>query len=396
MKKVLSVFLALMMVPGLLSFAFAADAGHKLKFNDNGEFTIMHLCDLQDSYPMHDTVVQFVHEAIEQYKPDIVILGGDNTVCDYEDKEAAIEEICNLFVEEKTYFTLVFGNHDHQQGMEKEDLLKLYQRFGGEYCLAYDAVEELFGVGTHNLPIYASDGSDEIKFNLWMMDSNTYANDENGNEVGYDCVHEDQIEWYRNVSDSLKAQNGGEPVPSFVFQHICVQEVFDELFLEVPKAVGVQQFDKKGYSFLPLVYNIDDGFLFEFPCPGYYNYGQFDACVEQGDVLAMFFGHDHVNSYSVEREGIDLVCTAGCTYHSYGELANRGCRILTLNENNLKKYKNETVSISEMCLKKDSKLAETTDITKFDAFWGVFGEKFLNVIVAIMRLMQYPLRFLSK
>ena len=81
----------------------------------------------------------------------------------------------------------------------------------------------MYGSGTHNLPIYASKGND-IKFNLWLFDSNDYDR-ENG---GYDYVHQDQIDWYVKTSEELE-KKAGHPVPSIAFQHIIVPEVAEHL-----------------------------------------------------------------------------------------------------------------------------------------------------------------------
>ena len=224
-KRILSVVLALCIA---MSAAFAVgvyadDANGVLRFNENGEFTIMHLADTQDGYPTSEKMLKYIDYMLKTYKPDIVILGGDNCVgkeIEGEENqdpavniERSIEQLVSVFVENKTYFTFVFGNHDHQyvdgididpvgQGKVKEHLLGLYQKYGKGYCLAYDADPSLHGVGTHNLPILASD-SDKIKFNLWMFDSGSYAADENGKKVGYDCGREDQIAWYQEKSAAL-------------------------------------------------------------------------------------------------------------------------------------------------------------------------------------------------
>ena len=73
-------------------------------------------------------------------------------------KEDAIAELVAPFVEHETYFTLVFGNHDHQQGVEKEELLEMYQKYGGKYCLAYDAAPDITGVANHNSLIARATG----------------------------------------------------------------------------------------------------------------------------------------------------------------------------------------------------------------------------------------------
>ena len=166
MKKLIAAALAAVLIFSCSIIVFAEDAAqkHTLQFHEDGSFTIVHLCDLQDVYPMNETTHQFVREMLAEVKPDLVILGGDNCVASQETKEDAIREICDLFVESETYFTLVFGNHDHQQGVSNADQLKMYQEFGGAYCLAYDAVPELTGDGTQNLPIMSADGTEQIDF----------------------------------------------------------------------------------------------------------------------------------------------------------------------------------------------------------------------------------------
>ena len=98
----------------------------------------------------------------------------------------------------------------------KEFMLSVYQEFPN--CLAIEG-EELTGVGTYNLLIKGQQGQKDI-FNLWLMDSNPYY------ENGYGFVQPDQQEWYINTSNKLKKANGGTPLPSLLFQHIAVPEVY--------------------------------------------------------------------------------------------------------------------------------------------------------------------------
>lgn len=368
MKKILSIVLALVMIFGAFSIASSAvEVENPLKFK-NGEFKIMHLCDCQDGYPAIDTMLKFIDAALKEYQPDIVVLGGDNTVGPKETKAKAVEELCNVFVENKTYFTLVFGNHDREQGVENDELLPMYQLYGKGYCLAYDEVPSLHGTGTHNLPVMSSDGT-KIKFNLWMFDSGSHYIDENGNDLGiYDCVREDQIEWYNTKREALKKLNNNELVPSLAFQHIVVGEVYEALFHETTADLGVLTPKTSGkiYSFFPKTENIQDGFLFEFPCPSEKNHGQFDAMVNGGDVLAVFSGHDHLNSYTTELDGVKIINTPGSTYNSYGNDIVRGMRMITVKEDNAWDFETEVVTISQFAL--DNKdFAEDADIDTFTA-----------------------------
>lgn len=351
MKKILSIMLALVMIFSAFSIASSAvEIENPLKFK-NGEFKIMHLCDCQDGFPAIGSMLKFIDAALKEYQPDIVVLGGDNTVAPKDKKAQAIEELCNVFVENKTYFTLVFGNHDREQGFENDELLPMYQLYGKGYCLAYDEVPSLHGTATHNLPVMSSDGT-KVKFNLWMFDSGSHYIDENGNDLGiYDCVREDQIEWYQAKSKALETVAGGK-VPSLAFQHIVVGEVFEALFHEsaVDLGVATPKANGKIYSFFPKTENIQDGFLFEFPCPSEKNHGQFDAMVKGGDVLAVFSGHDHINSYTTELDGVKIINTPGVTFEAYGNDIVRGARMITVKEDNTWNFETEVVTISQFAL----------------------------------------------
>lgn len=390
MKKLISVMLSVVMIFALATVAFAAVSGDNdvLKFDDNGEFKIFNICDIQDMYPMHKTAKQFITDMIEIHDPDIVILGGDNTVSTAATKAQAIEEICNIFVETETYFTLVFGNHDDEQGVSREELLRLYQLYGGKYCLAYDADPALTGVGTHNLTVKSSDGS-KTAYNLYMFDSNSYTSDENGNRLGYDAVHKDQIEWYKNTSAAVKEENGGETVPAMAFQHIVVQEAFEKLFIESPWNLGdlTLNFDNKYYTYLPFTRNIKDGFLLEAPCPGYYNYGQFDAFVETGDVVAVFSGHDHPNSYTVTKDGVDIVNTPGASFESYGDNSVRGLRLITVNEKDTSVYETEVLTVSEYMLGDGAYLADFGEITMMDAVFGKIQKVLMKLYLSLVQFL---------
>ena len=109
-KRIFAALLALCLI--FSAFCVSASAeGTKLKFDENGEFKILHICDCQDNYPAHKELLVYIDTVLKTYKPDLVVLGGDNTVDKAETKELAVEELVKPFVDNEVYFTLVFGNH---------------------------------------------------------------------------------------------------------------------------------------------------------------------------------------------------------------------------------------------------------------------------------------------
>ena len=344
MKKFISVLLALTLL--LSTFALSASATDTkddlLRFNPDGKFKIIQVSDLQDNTNPVKKTAEYLREIAEDEKPDLFILTGDNisdsvargfTKAHSEKKvRKAIDAFMSVFEEIGVPVAIVFGNHDAEGLVSKEEQMAIYQEY--DCCIAIDEGESLYGCGTYNLPVYSSDG-EKVVYNLWMFDSNMY-DDVNG---GYDHVHEDQIEWYVKTSNELKAQNDGQPVPSMVFQHIIVNEIFDALE-EVEKQKGAVKDDNGKYFVLP---EGAKGTLREIPCPGEVDSLQFEKMVEQGDVKAMFFGHDHENDFEVSYNGIDIVNTPTAGFGAYGA-DNRGVRVITLDEKDTSTYETELVT----------------------------------------------------
>ncbi|MBP9989166.1 MAG: metallophosphoesterase [Ruminococcus sp.] len=343
MKKVLAVIMCIVMVFTMSAIGVSAKKAEKeLQFNSDGSFKIMQVSDLQDDMTLNPIAKDFIKAALIKENPDLIVLTGDN-IAGYKCSSGfspaidralckkGIKEYMSIFEDYGKPVAMVFGNHDDDDNLvTKEELLQMYDKYS---CfVGYDDAPEIYGCGTYNLPILSSDGT-KTAYNLWMFDSNTY------DEVygGYDFVHDDQVDWYINKSNELKRANGGVPVDSMAFQHIIVKEIWNTIEPCQATDEGAYYFGEKlGYQRIkPSMYKA--GNFKEWPCPGTQDSKQFTAMLSQGDVRAMFFGHDHNNTFELTYQGIDLVATPGFTYNSYSN-EDRGFRIINLNENDTSTY----------------------------------------------------------
>lgn len=308
----------------------------ELKFRENGEFRILVIADAQDTDTPQTETTDIIRYSIERTSPDLIILLGDNIAGDFDGvtpkrTKAAVKALVDTIGEKEIPFALVFGNHDHEGlvyrcGFEEKEAKEfiLEEFLKSPQCLAVKG-EPATGVGTYNLPIISSDGS-KTAFNLWLMDSGTYDN--NG---GYGFVQKDQTDWYIKKSDELKEQNGGKPVPSFLFQHIPVPEVYRLMkkypFYVLGSVSGGSALFKGFYKGL----KNRQGEFREAPCCSNTPHNQFATWKKQGDILCAFFGHDHANDYLGRVDGIDLCAVPAAGYYSYGW--HHGARSITIYEN---------------------------------------------------------------
>jgi predicted phosphodiesterase len=345
MKKLLTVIsfiLVASLLCGLTAFAGQTDTpayAAKLRFGEDGKFKILQIADIQEMAILYPITRNFITDIVSTSQPDLIVLtgdniagGGSNTTIKPLDKVLVGISINNFMKILESFgipVAAVFGNHDAENSLTKEEQLVIYSKY--DCFIGYDEGPAVSGAGNYNVPIYSSADSSKMAYNLWMVDSGMY-DEVNG---GYDYVKQDQIDWYVNTSNELKAANGGVMVPSMMFQHIIVPEIYDAL-KEVPEGTA-GAISRNGKYYVLNEANTVSGVMHESPCPSNTNSGQFDAVVNQGDVVAMFFGHDHVNTFRVNYRGVDLVASPGITFQSYGD-ANRGAREIILDESNLLEY----------------------------------------------------------
>jgi len=353
MKKTISVILSMIMLATCFSTSVYAKSNggeNTLKFNKDGKFTILNISDIQDGYPLNPLTKDYIEKTVDKVKPDLIVLTGDNVsgydIPEEKDAENAIKEFMDIFEKRNIKVAAVFGNHDDEETKSsKEHQLSVYESFDCYVGKKGFCVEDR--AGTYNLPIMKSDGSG-YGFNLWLTDSGTY-NTEN-DYGGYACVYKEQIEWYKETAEKLKKENGGKVVPSINFQHIIVPEIYDALKQIKFVRLGCIIRKKNPLNDKTKFYVLPDGAkgeLREYPCPPYYNNGQYDAMLESGDVLATVSGHDHENSFEIDYKGIKIINTPTVGFNAYNDI-NVGSRVFVIDEKEPENFETYCLTYSDV------------------------------------------------
>ena len=313
----------------------------ELKFR-NGKFKIMQIADTQEIPSVSPDTIKLIKAALEAEKPDLVVFTGDQ-IKGYssfflgekgkKNVESTLKALIKPLEEYEIPFTMTFGNHDGEAALKKPEQFELYKQ---SPMFVYADAAASGDDATFCLSI-------DDKFLIYLFDTHSRA--ENG---GYSGVHAGQIEWYRSVRDSYKS-----PLPSLVFQHIPTPEYFDVIkkvrrFTKgAVRAYGNHK--NEFYTLDPYNSGLRD-FMKESPAAPFENIGQVDAFLEKGEVLGLYVGHDHINSFVSNYKGIDLGYTQGAGFNVYGPGLDRGVRIFNIEESG--RYETKTVTFGELCGKK--------------------------------------------
>lgn len=308
--------------------------------------------------------INAVEAMISEEKPDLVIVTGDIgfpvpfIAGTLNNKNPAII-FANLMEKMGVYWAPAFGNHDTEaySYFTRNDIGEVYaNQEKYPHCLFEFGPEKVFGCGNYLVKVKNTAG--EITRAYIMMDSNAYLDDDKlGILWNYDCIHEDQIEWYQQQIELLTKENNGIVPKSLLFFHIPIAEM--KTAYEEYKNNDFKDTEDSKYLFGKAGEKNAAIFTSEL------NYGFFDKVKELGSTQGMFFGHDHLNSFSMMYKGIQMTYGYSVDYLAYSGISKfgtqRGCTVITshqdgtysINQENYYQDKYQSINAKEQVSMKD-------------------------------------------
>lgn len=276
-------------------------------------FTDMHLNGKEDTDYM---TVTYLVENIRREKPDLVIFGGDNISSGF--NRVRTRQLATLMDNLGVYWAPVLGNHEGEGifTYTRRKIAEVYSSY--EYCLMRKGVEDIDGNGNYTVNILNAD--DSIKEVIFLMDSGNYMTKELKKKYGvedkgqvYDGVKESQVQWYKEKHDALTEEFGE-------FKSIAV--------MHIPPYQSGTLYDAE------YVYGEKNEDIWK----AGFDSGIFDAMKEKGSTQAVYYGHDHVNTFGALYDGILLSYIQSSGYSSYSRLSAgepidewlQGCTILEI------------------------------------------------------------------
>ena len=309
----------------------ALDTKQELRFNEDGNFKILVISDVQEEYPIKDVTMNYINRMLDEEKPDLVLFTGDNhcgRITNKKTMKMYITQFAEPMESRQIPWAQVYGNHveggyNYDCGISKEEQQAMFESF--EYNLSKAGT--VSGSGNYVIPVLRSD-SDEIAYNVFCLDSHDYMYKYQDHTYGdgfeqsvfpakiysgnvYDVIHFDQIKWYWDTSVALENYNG-KPIPAMMMFHIPLWET--SYVSENRSQTGFE-----GYKADPI------------SAPEI-NSGLFWALYERGDVKTIVNGHDHLNSFQGKYMGVTFAYAASIGAVEYNDDRSKGVRVINVNQ----------------------------------------------------------------
>jgi len=291
---------------------FSVEEGKTMRFREDGTFKILQFTDLHLTYGFDhndQATLRLIKLAAMAESPDLIVFTGDQTMSPSNRRLYSrwIKHVDALGIP----WAFVFGNHDAESGASKESLSKMALK-NGKHTVFELGPSTIEGIGNYFIRLLPQE-SDETRYVLFFLDSNEHRvyDLQEDKKFWYDYIYENQIAWYEDMVLKVN-DHAGSIVPSLAFFHIPLPEYHD--VVDNPALIKT-------------------GSRFELPCTPYVNTGMFEKMKELGSTKGVFVGHDHINDYTYEKDGILLAYGRASGFNAYGksDMA-KGARVIVLYE----------------------------------------------------------------
>ena len=284
--------------------SYTSEKVNSLMMKPDEDYRILVLSDTQMGAlrPLNNKkVLNLIGNIIEEQQPDLVVTTGDNVQSIYQGK--VVKQFVAKMESLNVLWAVTLGNHDSEYSVDRQWHGNVYE--SAENSLFDMGPANVDGIGNYQLNIKSPEGN--IVQSLIMLDSHAKRKYETGKD--YDYIHQNQLEWYKWVTEGLNSETG-QTVPSLLFFHIPLIE-FQEAIDDSTTNIVFGEQNEKVYS-APL------------------SSGLFELIKELRSTTHIFNGHDHINNLSVIYEGIQMTYGLKSGPSSYYKKHLQGGTLITI------------------------------------------------------------------
>lgn len=300
-----------------------------LRFDEDGKFRILMVSDIHGGVGYDEMrTVRAMQALVDHTAPHLVLLGGDIAgpgsihVANQEELKVLLDGLVSPMEQAGIPWAHVYGNHDDNFGLCNADQQPVYERYPN--CLSKHSPAGVSGVSNYVLPVWDTEGK-SILFNVFGLDTHHGMPEfrkEFGMAEGVQPIEPtglenedesplrfDQVNWYYQTSRAME-DYAGHKIPALMYMHFPLPE-------HRMVAMHREECGFEGTQMSPI-------------CCSKLNSGLFSACLQRGDVKAIFCGHDHKNDFSGVYCGVQLGFDGYLSYCACHVEALRGGRLFEI------------------------------------------------------------------
>lgn len=299
-----------------------------LKKEAGKDFTVLNFSDTHFSDYDYRAWFAFEGEAtmrrlVAETNPDLITLSGD-LVCG-DSTLYSMKRLTDLMESFGVPWAPVYGNHDDEANCDLNYLADIMMQ--SPHCVMQKG-DPAMGVGNYIVSVCeeTENGALTLKEALVMMDSH------------HSQPNDLQQQWFSWAADGINAYSGGAAEIS-VMLHIPLpdyQTAYDAAWNAEKKCWN------EGYNAY--------GALHEEICcekdgdGNPVDRGFFDIIKSKGTVKHVLCGHEHMNNFSIEYEGVRLTYMMKLGYGSGFQVGFNGCTVLKVGDKGISRLTHKTVS----------------------------------------------------
>ena len=305
------------------------------------DFVILNLSDPQmngfewkEGHPYAPILRYTIDKLVEDNKPDLITVTGDMAYPgDYESYEIFAQLLDSYHIP----WAIVWGNHDHQSGIEP--VLKAGELFKSHPLCLFEDGDPAYGNGNYFIGINNGDSPITV---LFMTDShNSVEMEINGNmKWVYDKLWPNQLTWLNEQATQFKGLGYKDALMMLHIPLFCYRDAAEKAF---PGGHGGDSEIYGQQHELIASHPFDDGAL--------------PVLKQSGLITQILAGHDHCNNFIVDHEGIKLMFACKTGPGCYWQSAMNGGTIIRIGDNGIADVHHQFVDVTH--------LLEGTDIKDF-------------------------------
>jgi len=195
---------------------FTGINAQKLSFKKDGTFKIVQFTDMHYMHgnPKSDTTLLLISRVLDTEKPDMVVFTGD--IVTGKPVKEGWDAVTKFVIDRKIPFAVTLGNHDHEQGVTKEEIADIVTAY--PFNLNRWSEVSPGRVMDNVIPVYSSQKPLKEAALIYCFDTGAYSTIDGVG--GYDWMTTKQIEWYREQSIHYTVKNNFHPLPALAYFHI--------------------------------------------------------------------------------------------------------------------------------------------------------------------------------